>query len=244
VPPREVVRASISSSGGRPAPGELARTSSATGAGGGSSTTLPDVTLVNRTLAPRPPGLEPVDATDSRLFAREGSAEGCASGACLPEPVATPASAAPLERWKAAVEAVRTASPRHGKSLSHGRFLSMEPGTIKLFFPNDAAFHRSTVFGMSRQLIEEELSKHFGRPTKVMEDTSPNAHKAAAPSIAEDEARQTAARHTAIDARVHQHPAIKNVLRILGGTVEHVQYLEPVREAPSALPRVQAPEDE
>lgn len=120
----------------------------------------------------------------------------------------------------------------------------MEPGTVRIAFPNDAAFHRSTVFGMSRQLIEEVLTKHFGRPTKVAEDNTSQALAAAAPSIAEDEAKETAARHTAIDAHVAQHPAIKNVLRILGGTVEHVQYLEPVREAPTLVPVASVPDDE
>jgi hypothetical protein len=150
-----------------------------------------------------------------------------------------------LEQWKAAVEAVRVASPRHGKSLSHGRFVGMEPGTVRIAFPADAAFHRSTVFGMSRQLIEEELSKHFGRSTKVAEDNTTQALQAAAPSIAEEEAKQTAARHQEIDARVAHHPAIRNVLRILGGTVEHVQYLEPVREAPTLIaPSSPVPDDE
>lgn len=120
----------------------------------------------------------------------------------------------------------------------------MEPGTIKLAFPADAGFHRTTVFGMSRQLIEEALSKHFGRPMRVVEETGPQALVGTAPSIAEDEAKQTAARHSAIDARVAQHPAIRNVLSILGGTVEHVQYLEPVREAPSLVPTSAVPDDD
>jgi hypothetical protein len=142
------------------------------------------------------------------------------------------------------VEALRAESPRHGKSLSYGRFVSMEPGTVKLAFPPDAGFHRTTVFGMSRQLIEEALTKHFGRPTRVVEETGPQALLGTAPSIAEEEAKQTAARHSAIDARVAQHPAIRNVLQILGGTVEHVQYLEPVREAPSLVPASAAPDDD
>jgi len=156
-----------------------------------------------------------------------------------------PVANSQIERWKLAVDAVRAASPRHGKSLSHGRFVGMEPGTVRIAFPADAAFHRTTVFGMSRQLIEDELTRHFGRPTKVAEDNTTQALKAAAPSIAEDEARETSARHSAIDARVSHHPAIKNVLRILGGSVEHVQYLEPVREAPSLVPLPSAtPDDE
>jgi hypothetical protein len=149
-----------------------------------------------------------------------------------------------LDRWRAAVEALRAESPRHGKSLSYGRFVSMEPGTVKLAFPPDAGFHRTTVFGMSRQLIEEALTKHFGRPTRVVEETGPQALLGTAPSIAEEEAKQTAARHSAIDARVAQHPAIRSVLQILGGTVEHVQYLEPVREAPSLVPTSAAPDDD
>jgi hypothetical protein len=206
------------------------------------------VRLVNRTLASKT--VEPVD--DEKLFAPEGSAEGCASGECLPETTARlpeqapPAAPANIEfdRWKRAVEAVRAASPRHGKSLSHGRFVGMEPGTVRIAFPADAAFHRTTVFGMSRQLIEDELTRHFGSPTKVAEDNTTQALKAAAPSIAEDEAKETAARHTAIDARVSHHPAIRSVLRILGGTVEHVQYLEPLREVPTLAPATSPAPDE
>ncbi|MBE2252323.1 MAG: hypothetical protein IAE78_22505 [Myxococcus sp.] len=173
-----------------------------------------------------PQGTSPVRATSPSAIAQGPP----------PSPAPTAPSASQLDQWKAAVEAVRAASPRHGKSLSHGRFVDMEPGTVRMAFPADAAFHRTTVFGMSRQLIEDELSKHFGRPTRVAEDNTAQALKGAAPSIAEDEAKETAARHSAIDARVSHHPAIRSVLRILGGTVEHVQYLEPVREAPTLLP--------
>lgn len=45
---------------------------------------------------PEPPVEEPVD--DERLFAEEGSAEGCASGECLPETPAAPTVAAEPER--------------------------------------------------------------------------------------------------------------------------------------------------
>jgi hypothetical protein len=139
---------------------------------------------------------------------------------------------------------MRGASPRHGKSLSHARFLSMEPGTIKVAFPADAAFHRATVFGMSRHLIEETLTQHFGQLTRLLEDTSTSALQAAPVSIAEQEATQTAERHKGIDARVAHHPAIKSVLRILGGSVEHVRYLEPVTETLTTLPVAPAVEDE
>lgn len=202
-----------------------------------ASPATPEVRLVNRTLSTA----DAVDDRDARLFDPEGSAEGCASGDCLPEkaPAANDA-----DRWKAAVEAVRLASPRHGKSLSHGRLVGLEPGTVRIAFPQDAAFHRSTVFGMSRQLIEQELTKYFGAPTRVAEDNTTVALKAAAPSIAEEEAKETAARHRDIDARISQHPAIRNVVRLLGGTVEHVQYLEPAREAPSLVRPPAAPDDE
>lgn len=120
----------------------------------------------------------------------------------------------------------------------------MEPGTVRLAFPPDAAFHRTTVFGMSRQLIEAALTRHFGRPTRVAEETGAQVLTSTAPSIAEEEAKETAARHTAIDARVAQHPAIRNVLKILGGSVEHVQYLEPVREAPSLVPVAAIPDED
>ncbi|MCA2978882.1 MAG: hypothetical protein INH41_27845 [Myxococcaceae bacterium] len=165
-------------------------------------------------------------------------------------PRATPGTTAPGSAadgsalWRAAVEAVRADSPRHGKSLSFGRFVGLDASTVKLAFPADAGFHRTTVFGMSRQLIEAALSRHFGRPMRVAEETGAQALTGTAPSIAEEEARETAARHSAIDARVAQHPAIRNVLRILGGTVEHVQYLEPVREAPTLVPASTGPDED
>ncbi|MFZ5440539.1 MAG: DNA polymerase III subunit gamma/tau [Myxococcota bacterium] len=214
--------------------------------------------LVNRVL----PG-------DVKLFAPEGSAEGCASGECLPaaapqpppqpaqpphppQPPADlheadepepppPAPAQPIrsqasddERWRRAVDAVRDASPRHGKSLSYARFLGMTPEGVKIVFPPDAAFHRSQITGMSRTMIEGELSKSLGRPVKLIEDTSPQALQSAPKSIAELEANDRSTRERNIADKVKMHPALRNVLKHLGGALEHITYLEPVARPPPA----------
>lgn len=209
--------------------------------------------LINRVLPS--PAVEAAPG-DVKLFAPEGSAEGCASGECLPgeaqektrvlspielseadEPppdVVEVPRAAPRtsgsddDRWRRAVDAVREASPRHGKSLSYARFLGFIPEGVKVAFPPDAAFHRAQVTGMSRAMVETELTRSLGRPIKLIEDTSAAALSAAPKSIAEVEANDRSSRERVIADKVKAHPALRNVIRHLGGALEHIAYLEPV----------------
>jgi len=203
------------------------------------------VRLINRVLPVSPS--DPVDVPDAeeKLFAPEGSAEGCASGECLPEPSAPPpvfkAPQTDADRWKAAVDLLRQENPRHGKSLSYARVMGFTPEGVRVSFPPDAAFHRTTVLGMSRAIVEASLSKIFGRPTKILEESGATALQSAPKSIAEVEASDRQVRETSIDGKVRDHPAIRNVLRFLGGQIEHIQYLEPGKVE---LPRPAAAADE
>lgn len=195
----------------------------------------PEVTLVNRVL----PG-------DVKLFEPEGSPGGCASGECLPPPPlvlepdpepepevvapAAPARALDDDRWRRAVEGVRNASPRHGKSLSYARFLGFSPEGVKVSFPDNAAFHRAQIMGLSRSMIEAELSKSLGRPTKLVEETNAAVLQAAPKSIAEVETSDRNNRERDIEIKVKAHPALRNILKHLGGSLEHITYLEPAQK--------------
>ncbi|WP_224249747.1 DNA polymerase III subunit gamma/tau [Hyalangium gracile] len=201
---------------------------------------------------------QPEVVDDERLFPEEGSAEGCASGECLPdaapepepEPEPTPAPVrngrdnpglTAGERWRAAVETVKAASPRHGAALAHGRLLWLRAGEVGVAYIPTAAFHRAQVTGGSgRALVEKALSEHFGRPTRlVVEEASGEA--ASALSIAEQEAQVRTAHQQSTEGKVRSHPAIRAVLKILGGELEHIQVLEP--ERPPASPAVESPEE-
>ncbi|MBL8952030.1 MAG: DNA polymerase III subunit gamma/tau [Myxococcaceae bacterium] len=171
------------------------------------------------------------------------SAEGCASGDCLPEVVeeaeAASTHALPAnERWRAAVDAVRLANPRIGKSLSYARMISLTDGEARLAFPTDAGFHRATVFGHARVELEAALTKHLGGATKLVEEKSDAAWQQAPRSVAEQEADAKATRERAIEAKVRANPAVLSVLKVLGGNLEHVQVLEPAQreEASTAAP--------
>ena len=197
----------------------------------------------SRSSTPQLPSEAP-SASDERLFAPEGSAEGCASGECLPEePEANvPSQQTPHDLWRRAVDAVRVASVRFGKSLSFARLVSFEAGLLKIAFPNEAGFHRATVFGSARAEIEKHISTALGQQTRLQEDSS-NASLAAAPkSIAEQELSDRTARENSIDARVRVHPAVRNVLKYFGGQVEHVQVLDPLPPAGAETPA--PPEDD
>ncbi|MHB8877359.1 MAG: DNA polymerase III subunit gamma/tau [Myxococcaceae bacterium] len=142
-------------------------------------------------------------------------------------PSATPGPAlSQLDRWRAAVEAVKTSHPRHGKSLGFGRLVALRPGEAVLAFPKDAAFHRATVTGSGRANVEGVLSAHFGRPTRLVDEPSEAACAAAAVSFAEEESRQKLDREKGIEAKVRAHPAVRAAMRILGGELEQVQVLE------------------
>jgi hypothetical protein len=143
-------------------------------------------------------------------------------------------------KWAKAVESLRNASPRHGKSLSHARFLGFGPEGVRVWFPPDAAFHKAQITGMSRNMVEAELVKAFGPGAKLIEETQTPAQVQAAPaSIAEVELQSRTSREKAIELKVKQHPAVLNILRHLGGSVEHISYLDP----PEKKPNLSAPED-
>jgi hypothetical protein len=170
-----------------------------------------------------------VPEPELRLFAPEGGA----SGERLPDtaPLLTPV-VDDATRWKEAIEAVKATSPRHGKSLSFGRIISMTGSEIRLGYPADAGFHRAAIFGNSRPTLEQTLSTHFGRPIKLVEESSSSLITQAPKSVAEIEAGDRLVREKDIEAKVKEHPAVRSVLRLLGGSLEHIQVLEPA----SALP--------
>lgn len=218
---------------------------------------VPEVRVTNRVPPPPPPGEEPVD-DDTRLFEPEGSAEGCASGECLPGEEPKPATAAGgaaratstvstgvaagASRWKAAVDAVRTAFPRHGKSLSFARLISVSGGEVRLSFGSANSFHRATVLGNARADVEKTIAQILGGPHRLVEETSQEAWTNAPRSIAELEADDRMMRERSIDGRARDSDAVKSILKYLGGNVEHVQVLD--APAASEEPLAPPPEDE
>jgi hypothetical protein len=201
------------------------------------------------------------EAVDERLFPEEGSAEGCASGECLPgtepeserepEPELAPPPVArgrdnptqPLiDRWRAAVESVRTASIRHGTALANGRLLWLRPGEVGVAYVPKAAFHRTTLAASGgKAVVEKALAEHFGRPMKLTVEEASAEVAASTISIAEQDSQARAAHTQSTEGKVRSHPAIRSVLKALGGEIEHIQVLEP--ERPSASPAPEVPED-
>lgn len=196
----------------------------------------------------------PAPPKDVRLFAPEVSAEGCASGECLPEvevapaPVvlATPVVVPPLapttpvskddpgrtltERWRAAVETLKSESARHGSSMSHAFVLWMRPGQVSVAFKPEAGFHKTQATTQSgRATIEKSLANHFGIPTRLVVDEQASI---TGPTLAEMDLREREARELSTDTSVRGHPAVRAALRILGGELEHVLHLEPAPTGP------------
>ncbi|WP_239989458.1 DNA polymerase III subunit gamma/tau [Corallococcus macrosporus] len=218
---------------------------------------------------PEPPPY--AEEEDARYYPEENSPEGCASGECLPEVAAAPPAPAPepvihhepepeppppapvtrsrdnpnlplIERWRAAVETVKAANPRQGAALANGRLMSMKNGEIVLGFLPVAGFHRMAVNSTAgKAAVDKGLAEHFGRPVKLtLQDVSPDDPRLG-PSLAEQDAQTRAAHEKSTDSKVRTHPAVRAVLKFLGGEIEHIQVYEP--ERPGAEPAADTPDD-
>lgn len=142
------------------------------------------------------------------------------------------------------MEAVRAVSARHAKSLEYGRVLKLAEGQVLLGFPSEAAFHRATITGSARPMIEKALSEHFGAPTRITAEQLPagGTPPGAELSLGEQAERRRAEREREVDARARSHPALLETLRVLGGKLEHLKVLE-ASEASSSAPSPRPPEE-
>lgn len=208
------------------------------------------VTVTNVT--PPPPPAPVVDEEGNRLFAPEGSAEGCASGECLPEapepaddepapPARVAQGLSQQERWRAALEKVKQVSPRHGASLAFGRLIDLRPNEVVIGYTREAAFHKATISAATgRATIEKVLSEHFGAPIRLVIQEATEATASAPISPAEEERIQRETHQKSTDVKVRSHPAVRAVLKAIGGEVEHIQVLEKER---APVPEVDAPDE-
>lgn len=127
---------------------------------------------------------------------------------------------------------MKQAHLRHGLSLSYARFISWSESELRIAFPRDAGFHKAQIFGAGRAVVEKVLTEKFSRAVRLVEETQEAAIKAAGPSLAERSSQAKVVREKGIESKLHDHPALRSVLRVLGGTVEHIQVLDsaPKRE--------------
>jgi hypothetical protein len=115
-------------------------------------------------------------------------------------------------------------------SLAHGRVVDYQDGQLTLGFPNESAFHRSTVSGNGKSIIEKTLSELFQLPIRltIVEASGPVTGSANGPvmSLAEEEAHARVSREKSAEQKLRAHPAVRSALQILGGQIEHIQVLD------------------
>jgi len=124
-------------------------------------------------------------------------------------------------------------------SLAHGRLLDFKAGELTIGFTPEAGFHRSTVSGNGKAVIEKTLSDLFRQPVRISVAQAPAGSASVAPtlSVAEEEANARVTREKTAEHKLRSHPAVRAALQILGGQIEHIQVLDKdpvVREATDA----------
>jgi DNA polymerase III subunit gamma/tau len=135
-----------------------------------------------------------------------------------PAPHGTPASVTP-QSFAAAAAAVFKQSPRLGTALKNGRLRSLGPGRIALAFP-------AQDFRASQLLAEKaEVERLLGRELSgaVALELAEGLLENDPPSIAELESQGESARVDRAKEAALSSPAVRDAVRILGGTVEEVR---------------------
>ncbi len=125
------------------------------------------------------------------------------------------------ERLAALVAAAIATSPRLGTALKHGRLRALAPGELSLAYP--AGDFRAALLVSEKAAIDALLSAHFGEPTvlRLFEGEVAGTE----PSLAEREARGAAAHAAAVREAASSSEAVRETLRVLGGTIEEVRVL-------------------
>jgi DNA polymerase-3 subunit gamma/tau len=132
-----------------------------------------------------------------------------------PKISATPKTIAAAEL----INAIFARSPRIGAALRHGRVRAWGDGELTIAYPQGD--FRFSLLRSEKAETERILAEEVGRPIRLSlleADVSEDA-----PSQAEVEARDESARLAEIRASALESPAVRDAVRILGGTVDEVR---------------------
>jgi len=150
-----------------------------------------------------------------------------------PESTATPISttkdnlsAAPADRWRAAVGEVERVSAQIANALKQAVLVALTDAEVSLRMPPGMAL--STV-ERRRAEIEAVLARHFGRPVRLAitqgASTEPASAAGAPQSLAAVEQAERDARTSRVKAAAKAHPNIQETARILDGEVTKIEEL-------------------
>jgi DNA polymerase-3 subunit gamma/tau len=117
------------------------------------------------------------------------------------------------------INAIFARSPRIGAALRHGRVRVWGDGELTIAYPQGD--FRFSLLRSEKAETERILAEEAGRPIRLSlleADVSEDA-----PSQAEVEARDESARLAEIRASALESPAVRDAVRILGGTVDEVR---------------------
>ncbi|HEX9289621.1 MAG TPA: DNA polymerase III subunit gamma/tau, partial [Anaeromyxobacteraceae bacterium] len=141
-------------------------------------------------------------------------------------PPPTNASAAPADRWRAAVGEVERVSAQIANALKQAVLVALTDAEVSVRMPPGIAL--STV-ERRRAEIEAVLARHFGRAVRLAVTQGASAEPAAgagAPqSLAAVEQAERDARASRVKAAAKAHPHIQETARILDGEVTKIEEL-------------------
>ena len=186
-----------------------------------AAASLPAPPLPQASLA-RPP---PPTATPTAVASLPVTAVGSASTSPLPTTASAPATAAANitpQTFAAAAAAVFRQSPRLGTALKTGRLRSCATGKVALAFP--AQDFRASQLAAEKVEVERLLGRELsGSVTLELLD---GLLESDPPSLAETESQGESARIDRAKEVALSSSAVRDAVRILGGTVEEVRIFD------------------
>jgi DNA polymerase-3 subunit gamma/tau len=171
------------------------------------------------------PKLNPSSSTHPGPPPRAGEENPTPTSGVVPTEAEGPHSKPSTPTPTALINAAFAQSPRIGAALRHGRLRIWRDGELALAYP--AGDFRLSLLRSEKAEAERLLTAQAGRPIvlSLLEgETSEDA-----PSQAEVEARTESARLDQLRVTALESPAVRDAVRILGGTVDEVRVLSKER---------------
>jgi DNA polymerase III subunit gamma/tau len=216
--------------GGSPSTGTRKASQPLSPSGGGAS----GASARSRERPPASPSIEVGGSTPDAPAASGGRGTATPSPSPTQTASSTPSStpkddptAAPGDRWRAAVTEVERVSAATANALKQAVLVAIGDAEVSLRMPPGMAL--STV-ERRRAEIEPALARHFGRPIRLAiaqgPAAEPGAPVAGAPqSLAAVEQAERDARTSRVKAAAKAHPKIQETAKILDGDVTKIEEL-------------------
>jgi DNA polymerase-3 subunit gamma/tau len=135
----------------------------------------------------------------------------------LPENLSQINNLPPDETWKNLLKFIRTKKPLLASLLEHGKLINLNLDSIEIGFPPNSFFLERIQEKSKKQELMKICEEFFGKRKEII-FSSPESNK-----TKEEETLPLAQRNEKLREEAKNHPKVKEVLNMFGGTITEIK---------------------